>query len=766
MQTQSSSTFPTRASIPIPQISLIALVLFIGFSDGWALTDADLVCDSLSRQLRTQLVDEVGRAADETFCRKPWIERTSREFLACAGAKQSIRIESRLRDRWNRLFQTVGKEWATWGPRTVADDWETGTILAGFKRTYFGVILPMGQTRITIEKRGGKAETIVTVCEFDRAGNLTDSHRRKFTQGAHDSIQRDVTFAKQRDPRILATVLDTKFGVNQFRYRIRLQTDPDQDTQTPVNGIADLHVHQTANLAFGGRMMWGQHDGIAENALAPEIMTTELPDELGKIRLSLNGLDANILLAHQGRIASDEGFYRLGGGGFPNYKSWPHHADRSHQQVYIDWLYEAVNRNRDRGENLGLMVLSLVNNDILCRAFKAIDPKGNVPRWNGTGEIDGWESAPWACEDDANIKRQIEAVHAMERKYPWFRIALSPWHARQIIKDGDLAVVISVETDKPLSGAGGKYGNWEQQLDRYRALGITTMQIVHESNSIFCGASQHREIMQVLQTLRWPVASIPQLLSDGNSFDLDEQGRNRLGITTEGKKLIAALVQRRMPIDLAHASIRCRRDIMQTIPKNYALYDSHTKFERLLHPAAGQTDYGSRVLDREKTFLIPTDLEQEYINHQVLIGLRTASVDVYDAPNNRVANNCPGSANSFAQLVQYAHDRGFTFAYGSDFNTGVSQLGPRFGAGRCYASSRILGNSIGSHRLVAKEPPLPRRALSINPIAGTNYYLDGLATIGWLPELTRDLIELGTPGARQLTDGAEAYLRMWERAYQ
>jgi hypothetical protein len=53
----------------------------------------------------------------------------------------------------------------------------------------------------------------------------------------------------------------------------------------------------------------------------------------------------------------------------------------------------------------------------------------------------------------------------------------------------------------------------------------------------------------------------------------------------------------------------------------------------------------------------------------------------------------------------------------------------------------------------------------VAPIDGTNYYFDGLATIGWLPELTDDLVRLGTPGAGQLRQSAEAYIRMWERAY-
>jgi hypothetical protein len=44
-------------------------------------------------------------------------------------------------------------------------------------------------------------------------------------------------------------------------------------SEAEAPGIADLHVHQLVNLAFGGRMYWGQHDGPKETALAPEQIT-------------------------------------------------------------------------------------------------------------------------------------------------------------------------------------------------------------------------------------------------------------------------------------------------------------------------------------------------------------------------------------------------------------------------------------------------------------------------------------------------------------
>ena len=108
--------------------------------------------------------------------------------------------------------------------------------------------------------------------------------------------------------------------------------------------------------------------------------------------------------------------------------------------------------------------------------------------------------------------------------------------------------------------------------------------------------------------------------------------------------------------------------------------------------------------------------------------------------------------------------------FGTDFNTGVSQMGPRFGAGRCYAASvdteeaeRARRRMLDDSGDVIREGGLPARARRVAAIDGTNYYRDGLANIGWLPEVATDLVALDTPGARQLANrSAEKYLKMWD----
>lgn len=758
----------------VAAVTLVGGVLASGSAR--AEKSADEVCADLAKKAQRTLWSSVRETGDALLCRKSWLPGRADELLACGAWTQANLFGNKLKGAWNNFFAKADAEWATWGPRGISVDWEEGTIRGGFKRSFFGAGLATFKSTIEVVKRGGQAEAFVTACELDYDGKVVGKHRRSFANGSGgvgSSVKIEIEHA---DNRIVGVVVDTPASLNSFEYRARLLSAPKRTSSPPVKGLADLHVHQFVGLAFGGRMYWGQHAGPKSQALAKEeinITGTGLnlsdPAALVEQLTSLTfGIDANVLLGALNAKTTDEGFFKYGGEGAPSYRDWPHHADRSHQQVYIDWLKEAHERNKDTGSNLNLMVVSLVNNNILCSVLKVLDKFGNVPTRDSQGKITGWESATWGCSDQENVTRQLRALHQLEKDYPWYRVAMSPWHARQIIADGDLAVVVSMETDKPLSGAGGNYGDWEAQLDAYRALGLSTLQIVHESDSKFAGAAPHRDMMQALQAIHHPLQAATNLVDGGGStFELDAQGYNKLALTAEGNRLVDAMVKRNMPIDLAHMGMRARKAVFARVPRGFGLYDSHTKFGRLMTPAKGQPNYGTHVAEREKEFVIMESILPDYVEHKVLVGLRTASVDVYDAPNAKVANDCPGSAKSFAQLVQYAHDSGLSFAYGTDFNTGVSQLGPRFGdaSARCFAALPTVDEKTRTRRPVGPAGPLPARANTVKAIEGTNYYTDGLANIGWLPELTVDLVALGTPGATKLRDSAEAYLKMWERAF-
>jgi len=742
---------------------LTAVVLLTGVSAAYGAKSAGEVCGDVARKAQRTLWDPMRESGDAAFCRKGWLVKRPEELIACGFRSHHTRFATKLQNRWNALFQSADAEWATWGPRSIAADFEQGTIRGGFKRTFFGAGLAYSTSTIEVAKEGGMAEASITVCTFDYDGDVRHAEQKSFRSGP-DQLGVTATFVlEHRDTEIIGVVVDTPVSINNFEYRARLLSEPTRNKLPAVKGVADLHVHQLADLAFAGRMYWGQSFGKKSDALAREIInpagtgldTSHIENFLQQLAAS-KSVDANLLFAVINMDTTDEGFFKYGGAGAPGFEDWPHHADRSHQGLYLDWLKAAHENNAGEHHNVNLVVVSLVNNDVLCSVAKLFDAYGNVPIRNSEGRITGWESAEWGCSDHENVQRQLLAMHEIEKDNPWYRIAMSPWHARQIIADGDLAVVVSMETDKPLSGKGGSYGNWEQQLDVYRSMGLTSMQMVHESNSRFCGAAPHRDMMTVLQLIHFPLPSVIALLSSRSTFQLDQQRYNTLGITEEGRKLVDAMVARNMPIDLAHGSQRCRRDVMARVGTDYGLYDSHTKFKRLLQwdGKCGEEDCikdNKGPLDREQEFLITDEMIPEYRKHHVLIGLRPASIDVAETPDDvtdtNVENTCPGSSRSFAQLVQYASDQRLTFAYGTDFNTGVSQLGPRFGAQRCWAALKELKNRTRREVKPESEGNIHARQRLIGSIAGTNYYTDGMAVYGYLAMWERTYPPEGTAPA-------------------
>ena len=174
---------------------------------------------------------------------------------------------------------------------------------------------------------------------------------------------------------------------------------------TPITGFADVHVHQFANLGFGGLVVWGQSftpDGSIETALPWDDWT---PGHFGDV-VDKNGnagrhdAPARILLfpskcvRHSEVLGADcapgtgvdilhhcDGFavHGAGGlgdlvnafstgslghhvGGYPEFDGWPRYNNVTSQAVYYDWLKRAY----DGG--LRLMVMLAVNNEVLCKA--------------------------------------------------------------------------------------------------------------------------------------------------------------------------------------------------------------------------------------------------------------------------------------------------------------------------------------------------------------------------------------------------------------
>jgi microsomal dipeptidase-like Zn-dependent dipeptidase len=160
-----------------------------------------------------------------------------------------------------------------------------------------------------------------------------------------------------------------------------------------------------------------------------------------------------------------EGFHAVGGTG--PFDGWPKYNSSTHQQMYHTWVKRAYEGG------VRLMVMFAIKSEALCLSQK--------------------QRAGWDCDDMKAVDRQIQAAKDFEWAMDWlddglingsgwYRIAYSPQQARQIIRDGKMAVVLGIEVDSLFNC---KFGRpclkeyREEQLRKYYNLGVRHLFPIH-----------------------------------------------------------------------------------------------------------------------------------------------------------------------------------------------------------------------------------------------------------------------------------------------
>lgn len=618
---------------------------------------------------------------------------------------------------WNARVNQWEAEWLNIGPRRMEfGEPNEGTVRAegaGAARRLFLTSIPrrMDEVALEIEKEDGRLRTDITICKVSADGS-SDVLWHKRVSSKPESDSWTPTLATGEPAVLIVSFRSTVDWPGQkFEYEISYEPRPDRSETAPVrDGFADLHLHQMAAQGFAGLWYWPPGDMSMKAAPMKSVTGTPLAEKVARAPIHAvplwPGGDKAIL--H----------------GPPNPKSldvWPRFNDIAHQQVHMKWLKSA----HDRG--LKLAVVSMVNFEPLCYALKWLHPR---------------QHNKWSCRDMHSVERQIEAAKELADKYPWYRIAVHPWHAREIIHDGDLAVVLSMEVSHPFPGGlpGGE-GDYLAQLDRFWGMGLRSMQLAHETNSKFAGAAPHRSLFAFFEFLKHPPVPIPDNVVGGKvsneyGFDTNAQDKNEKGLTKRGRQLLDEMMDRHMLIDIAHLSEQSVRDVYGMVQSRnyYPIYDSHTRLKGILT---------KKVRDHQKEFL--TTCEQAAFIEKTggMVGLRTGMNEMLSAPSSEVPNECHGSSQSYAQLVDFTAGRtGLKAGFGSDLNGMATQVAPRFGSKSCP----VGGDPSGQERL------------------GAAFDSVGLSHVGQLPNLLRDLKSIGAKTSR-LENSAEAFLQMWERTW-
>lgn len=513
----------------------------------------------------------------------------------------------------------------------------------------------------------------------------------------------------------------------------------------PLAGVADLHLHMFAEEAFGGGWFHGSHAGPGEVALAPcdggdpgdhgrlredlapllgacEGMTLEeladLVPLVGVLAAPGSGGVVSEFVSSVPGSAGDTGEHGDRSAGWPGLEGWPRWDAIAHQQVWEEHLHAAYEAG------LRLQVMSAVSLDWLCRAL----PDENVARPQ--------------CDEMDDVRLQLEMAHEFVKTHDWAEVALSAADARRIVEEDRMALVLSVEASHIFGE-----GDWRAGLDELYALGVRTLQPVHQLDNRFGGAAPHNPIFHVAQYAESCHVDMDCGLTEGGvtlGFDVDADCKNTRGLTDEGKALVAEMMARGMLVDVAHLSEKGVGDVRDLAVERdyYPIYISHGHLREVMVPARQR---------EEKT--TPAWIVRVLRETGGMMGLRTSHEEMSTYEGSAVPNTCHGSTRSFAQMYDFGRlGLKLPVALGSDLNGFIQQTRPRFGRDACSASFTTEGRCQAREEAASGAPPL-----------GTPFDEVGLGHIGLLDDLLDDLDLLGSDTA-PLRGSADTFVRMWERA--
>lgn len=495
-------------------------------------------------------------------------------------------------------------------------------------------------------------------------------------------------------------------------------------SQNATRGFADLHLHQFANLAFGGKVLWGESSGSPAKALRPcrEIHGPHgIADWVGNVgRVMFTGARWTALLGHST-------------GGYPYFGGWPAWDDFTHQAAHEQWLKRAV----DGG--LRLVVVMALNNEVLCRLSRRRTP---------------------TCDDMDAVDVQIQAAYDMQAHVDtacggpgegWYRIVQSPAEARNVIASGRLAVVLGVEVDNVFGGhlgSGLTADSLSETVERYHRLGIQHVIPLHFSDNAFGGAafalplhwsSNSRVMSEANRFPSLPVYRMRTEVCRTSGYRYRGGNRNSRGLTPLGRQLVTELMGRGMIIDVDHMSARTRADVLDmATAARYPVLAGHTEFLELSRPEL-----------RSERQLRWSEVQRIRETGGAIAPLvRQSTVDVPAADR--------GTAASFLQAYRYvvAETRAEWAGFGSDFNgfAGLPRPGRVPPAGLPYPFPAPLGGESMGRSVMGE------RTFDINN--------DGVAHVGMLPDFVAELTAAGLSAEERepLMRSAIGYVELWDRA--
>ena len=443
-----------------------------------------------------------------------------------------------------------------------------------------------------------------------------------------------------------------------------------QKMPTILKGFTDLHCHLMAHLGFGGKLFWGQPDGVPDKALGwctpfhglggtgfqiavPSFLQPFITP--GEFNLFINMVEGSF-----GHLV----------GGYPEFDGWPKFTSRTHQQMYIDWLKRAY----DGG--LRLIVALAVNQELF-------------------GQIFGGDPLP---SDEFQLRVQIEEIKKFVNRHSDFmEIAYSSTDAKRILKKDKLVVVLGTEVDY-LNGWRTPHDTScneitiKEYLKKLYAIGVRHIFPIHMTNNAFGGCAIYRsetDLLAQVEGMRGGRSKLftklaPETGVEYGVFELPYNmvvgaGRvNANGLNDKGKFAIKEMMKLGMIIDIDHMSELSVNDTL-TIAEELKcpVIAGHTAFRELAW-TRNETKDSAKL--RNEFHRTAEQIERmKKLGGMVAIGI--SQYDCRDMSESSIKNDCAGSTKTWVQQYFYALKKMERKNVGlaTDFNGFAGSSGPRFG---------------------------------------------------------------------------------------
>ena len=236
---------------------------------------------------------------------------------------------------------------------------------------------------------------------------------------------------------------------------------PSVNPDGTVRGFVDTHLHITADMRAGGRVIDGKaYDRYGVTRALGRDDRNHGPD---------GSADVTGNLLRTGLPFGTHGIH-----GWPTFTGWPVHDTNTHQQTYFRWL----ERMWMAGERI--VVAQTIEDEPLCR----IEP-----------------ARAHSCDEEQTIALEVRRLRGLQRYVDaqsggpgkgWFRIVSGPEQARRVVERGKLAVVIGAEWSNPLGcseRADCTRADVDRGIARLRKLGVRSTFIAHWVDNGFAGAA-------------------------------------------------------------------------------------------------------------------------------------------------------------------------------------------------------------------------------------------------------------------------------------